>query len=138
MLSSGKKGRCSSLFQMSYPELCIFSSHSVQLAVRHLQHNVIKGTGDQGTPADFRRGFSTQDFPLSSDGNFSLLLPSPYLSLNLFEQPCSSHESYTEGFTQAGFIELHYRRLYLRWPRCNQNNLSLLILPVTSLSIWQR
>lgn len=47
--------------------------------------------------------------------------------------PCCSNESLVEGFPRAGFIELCYRKIQLRQPRRSQNNLSFLILPVTSL-----
>lgn len=54
--------------------------------------------------------------------------------------PCCSNESLVEGFPRAGFIELCYRKIQLRQPRRSQNNLSFLILPVTSLGAlleWQ-
>lgn len=134
-----QRGRRSTLCNMSHPALHIFDSHSVQFLIRHVWNNAIRDTGDQGTFANFRPDFGTQHFSLSSDSNFSLLLPSPWLCLvKPLWVACCSHESNTEGFTQAGFIELHYRGLYFRWPQCSQNNLSLLILPVTSLSIRQR
>lgn len=61
--------------------------------------------------------------------------PSHCSSLNLHPDPCCSNESHAEGFPQAGFIELCYRKIQLRQPHCSQTNLSFLILPVTSLGI---
>lgn len=133
MLSSGKKWRCSCRCQMSHPESHIFQNHSAQHLSRHMQHNAIRDTGDQGTPANPRPGFGTQHYFLSADSNTRLLLPSPWPPLVKPLHPGVIHW----GIHRAAFMELCYRRLDLWWLQCSQSNLSLLILPVTSLSIWQ-
>lgn len=66
---------------MCCSESGIFGSHSIPLLVRNRQNNGIRDTGDQGTPANFRHSFGTQRFSLSSESNFNLPLPSPWLSL---------------------------------------------------------
>lgn len=84
--------------------------------------------------------------PLSSDSNSISQLPStrPSLVKAATRTPRRSNESYTEDFTQAALIELYYRGIYLRWLHSSQNNLSFLILSVTSLGIqgygqeWER
>lgn len=61
--------------------------------------------------------------------------PTARSSFNLQQDPCCSDKSRAEGFPQAGFIELCYRKIWLRQPHCSQNNLSFLILSVTSLGV---